>query len=292
MRRLCDVGKPDGVIACFDADCTCDHNYLAAVERHFLQLSRTSGCSIYFEHPTGGPLDPRVYEAIMLYELHLRFYVQALRWAGFPHAYHTIGSAMAVRAEAYRKQGGMNRRQAGEDFYFLQKIIPLGGFTEILCTRVIPSPRPSDRVPFGTGKAVRGYLNQPVLRTYPLSAFADLRQFFGRLKTMRRGKAWRKELPETVETFLAALRFEEALEEMRQNTSSEESFQKRFFRWFNAFAVMKFIHHARDRFYGDAEVQAEAEKLLKDLEAGGASSRSLRELLEEYRARDRRPWSP
>src|SRR5213594_3575687 len=97
-----------------------------------------------------GLLDPKVAEAIAAYELHLRYYVRALRYAGFPYAHHTIGSCMAVRADVYKKQGGMNKRQAGEDFYFLQKIIPLGHFTDLTETKVIPSSRPSDRVPFGT----------------------------------------------------------------------------------------------------------------------------------------------
>ena len=76
------------------------------------------------------------------------------------------------------RQGGMNKRQAGEDFYFLHKIIPLGHFGEINTTRVIPSPRPSDRVPFGTGRAVRDYLATHKFETYPLEAFRDLKQFF------------------------------------------------------------------------------------------------------------------
>ena len=43
-------------------------------------------------------------------------------FVGYPDSIYTIGSAFAVRAEAYMKQGGMNRRQAGEDFYFLYKL--------------------------------------------------------------------------------------------------------------------------------------------------------------------------
>src|SRR4029434_9989987 len=101
-----------------------------------------------------------IYKAIAAYELHLRYYLQALRTAGFPHGYHTIGSSMAVRARTYMEQGGMNRRQAGEDFYFLHKLIPLGGFTELNSTTVYPLPRPSNRVPFGTGRAVSEWLIQ------------------------------------------------------------------------------------------------------------------------------------
>ena len=78
--------------------------------------------------------------AAAAYECHLRYYVEALRFAGFPHAYHTIGSAMAVRPEAYMKQGGMNRRKAEKIFYFLNKIMLLGNFSECLSTVVYPLP--------------------------------------------------------------------------------------------------------------------------------------------------------
>ena len=52
LRRFADVGRlHDGIIACYDADCRCEPNYLAAIERHFQQRPRTPACSIYFEHP-------------------------------------------------------------------------------------------------------------------------------------------------------------------------------------------------------------------------------------------------
>ena len=152
LRRLDDIGRPDGIIAGYDADCRCAPNYLTAIERYFERTPASPGCSIYFEHPLEGPMSPQVYEGVAAYELHLRYYIQALRHAGFPHAHHTLGSCMAVRADAYRKQGGMNKRKAGEDFHFLNKVIPLGGFADLTRTTVYPSPRPSDRVPFGTGK--------------------------------------------------------------------------------------------------------------------------------------------
>src|ERR1051326_8868610 len=104
-RRLDEVGRPGGIIACLDADCRCELNYLKSIERHFATHPRSPACSIYFEHTLAGPLAPEIYEGIALYELHLRYYVQALRYAGFPHAFHTIGSCMAARADAYMKQG-------------------------------------------------------------------------------------------------------------------------------------------------------------------------------------------
>jgi len=42
----------------------------------------------------------------------------------------------------------MNRKQAGEDFYFIQKLMPLGGYFALNSTAIYPSPRESSRVPF------------------------------------------------------------------------------------------------------------------------------------------------
>ena len=293
LRRLDDFARTEGIIVGYDADCRCGTNYLTALEGHFRKNPQSPGCSIYFEHPLTGPLSPVVYEAAAAYELHLRYFVQALRYAGFPHAHHTLGSCMAVRADTYRKQGGMNKRKAGEDFYFLHKIIALGGFTDLRSTTVYPSPRPSDRVPFGTGKAVRDTLSGRQFNTYPLEAFLDLKQLVERVPEFyRRRKEGNPEhladLPPSVRSFLANLQFDDVLSEICENTSSEISFRKRFFRWFDGFRAMKFVHHARDCLYGDGTVQVEAARLVATLDRGGSEAKNLTDLLNIYRDLDRR----
>ena len=298
-RRFDAVGKPGGIVVGYDADCRCDANYLTALEEHFRKHPRSPGCSIYFEHPLEGSLEPMVYEAIAAYELHLRFYLRALRQAGFPHAYHTIGSSMAVRANVYKKQGGMNKREAGEDFYFLQKVIPLGGFTDLTETRVIPSPRPSDRVPFGTGKAVLTFLQEQKSMTYPLEAFLDLKAFFDKVPALYASggdpdPSVLDGLSEAMQSFLKKQNLEKSLAEVRKNTSNEAAFRNRFFRWFNAFMAMKFVHHARDKYYGEREISKEAARLLANRPGAGEPSAkaSTRELLQIYRALDRSAPGP
>jgi glycosyltransferase involved in cell wall biosynthesis len=268
LRRFDDLERLSGIILCFDADCACDPNYLSAIGEYFAGNPSSPGCSIYFEHPLEGSEDQRIYEAATLYELHLRYYIEGLRWAGFPYAYHTIGSSMAVRAETYCKQGGMNARQAGEDFYFLHKVIPLGGFGEVNATRVVPSPRPSDRVPFGTGRAVREFLETGAFRTYPLRAFDDLRSFFSAVPLfweIASLQCMEASLSETITgpilNFLKAREIEPALKEIRANTSSPAAFEKRFFHWFNGFAVMKYIHFA-ESLYGGGDLPSCAGELL------------------------------
>lgn len=293
--RFDDIGKSQtGVIVGYDADCRCARSYLTSIERHFQENPGSPGCSIHFEHPLAGPFEPRVYDAIAAYELHLRYYVQSLRYTGSPFAFHTIGSCMAVRSGVYLKQGGMNKRQAGEDFYFLQKIMALGGFTNLAATTVFPSPRVSDRVPFGTGRAVSDFLKAGKLSTYPLQAFLDLKELFEHLPALFRTRDFTTSnltnaLPESVRTFVAARNLAQVLQEIRRNTVSEVAFQKRFFRWFDGFEVMKFLHHARDHFYGAPAIEEAAKRLCGQLSVrmpSGAKN-STRALLAHFRELDR-----
>lgn len=285
-RRLDSAGRLDAPILCFDADAVSDRNYLVEVEEFFARNRRSPGCSIYFEHPLCGGEPAAVYEAITLYELHLRYYVQALRYAGFPHAFHTIGSSMAVRASAYLEQGGMNKRKAGEDFYFLHKLIPLGRFGEVNSTRVVPSPRASPRVPFGTGRAVGEYLKTGEIWSYPLEAFGDLRALFASATDPDKLFLAAERLPRPVKEFLAQQEFDAALQEIRANTTTPETFRNRFFRWFDGFRAMKFVHFARDRFYGPARVVDAASSLR--LQSGlPTANEDAASLLREYRALQR-----
>jgi len=61
--------------------------------------------------------------------------------------------------EAYVEVRGMNKREAGEDFYFLSKLAKIGKISYIKETCVYPSARPSTRVPFGTGSRVQRFLS-------------------------------------------------------------------------------------------------------------------------------------
>ncbi|MBF0456154.1 MAG: family 2 glycosyl transferase [Magnetococcales bacterium] len=243
-----DVGYPQGPILCLDADCTVATNYLRCLKDHFHHHPKTPGCSIHYEHPLKG-LAPAHRLGIAAYELYLRYYRQGLVLAGHPSAFHTVGSSMAVRADVYLRQGGMNRRKAGEDFYFLQKIMALGGFTQVTNTTVFPSPRRSLRVPFGTGRAMEEWLaaEATTRMSYDPQVFRDLRDFFRLSPRLYRDSIEPDSL--ALRQFLAQAGLEPALQRIRANTTSQESFQKKFFHWFNLFLILKYIHWATDHHY-------------------------------------------
>lgn len=265
----------DGIIACFDADSTCQANYLFELEKHFENNPKSPACSIHFEHPLQGiEFSEENYKAIEAYELHLRVYRNALKFCGFPYAFHTIGSSMAVKSKAYQKQGGMNKRKAGEDFYFLQKMMALGNFSELNTTTIYPSPRVSDRVPFGTGRAMQNYLSgeQKNYTTYAIQSFLDLKKLVENLDTLYLKQI---DLPESVLAYLKTISFNENLKKIRQNSTSAAHFKQLFFNWFNAFKVLKFVHFARDNYYPDVSVFEAANELLGYLKFPLTKSKEL-----------------
>ncbi len=273
----------DGIIVALDADCEVEPNYLVEIENHFINHPKTPGCSIRYVHPIDSE-NESINLGIIQYELHLRYYNQALRMCSFPYAFHTVGSSMAVRSSAYQKQGGMNKRKAGEDFYFLQKIIELGGFTELNSTCVIPSPRVSDRVPFGTGRAIGEFLEQgsTVFDTYNFESFIELKEISKWTEKLFRGEKITHNNP-SVNEFLLSIDFENKVEEIRNNTSSFINFEKRFFTFFNAFIVLKFTHFMRDKEFANQSIEQESKNLLAHCYQIECNNKSIKKLLELYR---------
>ncbi|MCS1409261.1 MAG: hypothetical protein M2R45_02441 [Verrucomicrobia subdivision 3 bacterium] len=279
-----------GVIICFDADCRCAPNFLVAYARHFAKNPEIAGCSTYFEHPLEGPEQPALYEAAAAYELHLRYHIEALRYIKFPFAHHTVGSSMAVRALTYLRLGGMNRRKAGEDFYFFQKLMMNAPISELTTTTVYPSVRPSHRVPFGTGKAINQILSGEPQTTYPFLAYLDLQMLVTAVQTLTEvpvagDASFLAPLPSPLAQFLQANDYEEALGEIAENVGDIVQFNKRFWHWFNGFRCMKFLNWVVTSHYRRVPVIKGAAEpcLLERIGNHNQHEHSVPELLRLYR---------
>lgn len=273
--RLHQTQNHDGVLVSFDADTICQENYLQAIEQVFFQkgkATKTNLAVLNFEHEIDGTnYSPENYRAVIQYELHLRYYVEALKYTGFPYAYHTIGSAFAVRAKVYAKQGGMNRKQAGEDFYFLHKIFPLGKVVKINETTVIPASRISDRVPFGTGVVIQKLLNQnkKEFLTFNPQAFIPVKNFIDLKQQLfyaseKEAKQFVEKLHHSMSVFLQENNFMTELKKIKKNSPTIPIFEKRFFDWFNAFRIFKFLNFAKKKSFNEISVKNATFQLLND----------------------------
>jgi hypothetical protein len=264
LRRFNQINNQDGLILSLDADTLVERNYFQAIEKKMIGTANTyyGGCIINFEHPIeGNEYERDVYEAIIQYELHLRYYKYALKFTGFPFYHYTIGSCFGVRAGYYAQQGGMNRKKGGEDFYFLHKLFPHKPFVFISETCVYPSPRPSTRVPFGTGPVITKMVENKETDyfTYSPQAFLDLKEFLLKVPlffnaNLRLVQNEVSSLTYSLQDFLKQNNFEDKLVEIRRNSASEQTFLKRFYQWFDGFMVVKFLNFSHASNYKRVKV--------------------------------------
>lgn len=247
LARL-DVGQTgDPILVCLDADTLVRPDYLSALVGHF-KHSPSGAAVVPFQHQRGA--SPESDRIITRYELFLRSYVFGLALAGSPYAFHSVGSAMACRASAYVKIGGMNSRSAGEDFYFLQQLARTVGVEQLAGTVVHPSPRSSHRVPFGTGRSVARMLSsgEGEQLFYHPECFRMLGGWLALVAAQpdADGSALREqagEISPCLAEFLDLNRFEEIWKKLRRNNPGRAAFVKAYHGWFDGLKTMKLIHH-------------------------------------------------
>jgi len=247
LKLLDSQGTGGGVICCLDADTLVDENYLSAVGQHFAETGNPAAVSAYAHQK---PSDPEILLAICGYEIFLRSYVIGLSFAGSPYAFHSIGSTMACTAESYVDVRGMNRRAAAEDFYFLNKLCKIGKIGVVRETTVFPSPRPSGRTPFGTGRRVLRFMTGggDECRFYDPRVFDILREWLAEMEAdpdrdpgtilVAAGR-----IHFLLEEYLRMIRFDRNWQVIRRNCSNSTHLRRQFHVWFDGLKTLRLIHH-------------------------------------------------
>lgn len=261
IRRFNEL-EYNGLLICLDGDCEVNKTYLTSLENFAIAPESYNTICLHFEHNLSEEKDVTLKNGIIFYELFLRYYKECLSYCGFLYPYHTIGSSMAVKASIYCKAGGMNKRKAGEDFYFLSKIFPYGKIIELNTAIVYPSARISTRVPFGTGRAQQNFIEKKdeVYINYSFQSFKDLKLFLA--IDFYKNSNVASAFPDSIKQFLIEVDFENKLQEIKNNTTTKEQFKKRFFDWFDGFMLLKYIHFSRDNHYPNNELLKEVGKLM------------------------------
>jgi hypothetical protein len=262
-------------IHCSDADVVLPGRYFSVVSASRPENTKGTAALIYpFRHVAlANGLDQGVVRMSRLYEYSLRYYVAGLQYAGSPYAFHTIGSTMAVHAEHYVKVRGFPRREAGEDFYLLNKLAKVGSIQALdeqtQCGPIAIAARLSDRVPFGTGAAVGKMvgLKNPFREflLYNPAVFGLLKGWLDALPLF-----WQKQsadlagilqslgLDKLVEPLNNAGAAEALGHSLRQS-SDPDRFTRHMHTWFDAFRTLKLIHYLRDHHYPSISFEALAE---------------------------------
>ena len=231
------------VIFSLDGDSPVEADYfqesLAVLEQH----PDAPGIIIKIRH--GQANTPEQEWAIREYERYMFRYASKLQESGSPYGFVSIGSGFAVRVRSYIQSGGMKIKKAGEDFYFLQELAKQGTFCHSDQILVHPSPRISERVPFGTGQSVKSLLGGTPLDDIPDFAFDALKVLLDAAASPE-GFLSRENvenIPGDIPRFLEAENFPAVWKLILKNTPQNHPARYRAFcRWFDGLKTLRFLH--------------------------------------------------
>lgn len=255
------------VLICLDSDCIVSANYLSALN----EISEKKYSAGYFEYEHLLPDDDKEKSAIITYEIFLRYYVFGLKYANSPFAFDTIGSTMFCDAESYIRIGGMNKKKAAEDFYFLEKLAKITDIRKISSAIVFPSSRRSWRVPFGTGQRVNRFfagthdedsLYDP--KSFEVLKFWLEKFFSNEILTAEGYINHAEQIDSSLADFLIDQSFREAWTKIINETNKVDQLQKQKYFWFDGFRTLKLIHYMRDTSYPTVSMFDALDQLLSN----------------------------
>lgn len=236
-----------------DADAHLPDNYLSShlainnIKQKNKKTCVATCCNFYHYSD-----EKQVHDANALYETALRYYVAGLAYANSPYAYFTIGSLVSFNVDAYCQVRGFPKRSAGEDFYLLNKLAKIGQVTYLPETVIKLDARPSERVPFGTGPAVKTIMSLceqdlPYCYYHP-DVFIELKvclENFNILWQHRENYSiWSSQLSTISRKALLEVGLDTFVE--KHQSAKQVQFEKQLTVWFDSFKTLKFIHALRE----------------------------------------------
>ena len=238
------VNADTSVMFSLDADCLVHKNYFS--ETLNILCPEDAGCAVIrVSHRK--PAEHDLAAAMEIYEKYLMDYEENLARCNSPYAYNAIGSGFAVKVRDYIRCGGMKLKKAGEDFYFLQSAAKCSKIVKTLNALVFPSARISERVPFGTGTAVRDIISGIMPRQVTEEAFVELEAVLDAIEipgVLDSGEIFISGLSPRAAVFFQANNFVPAwnriLDNQKLNNDSDK--RKAFHLWFDALQTRRFLH--------------------------------------------------
>jgi len=228
-----------------DADVQLPENYFEVVQA--VNPTEVSAVCLPFEHKT----DQQPWALQQhLYDFKLYYYQAGIRFAGAAYDYIPLGSTLVVSALAYAQVRGFPMRNGAEDFYILNKLAKLGRIEQPQQPLIDIESRLSERVPFGTGPAVRTLLDASDALQYPLyyhpQCFYHLKQWYVFLQDY-----WQqRQLPED-EVLMELIEFfnlQQVLNKTLPHIRTKKRWQQFVHEWLDAFRLLKSVHFLCERY--------------------------------------------
>ncbi len=239
-------------IYCTDADASLPECYFWLPDDH-----PAVAVSLPFRH-VGTP--GKLLDATLLYERAIRYYAQGLSFAGSRYGFMCLGSALAFKARAYAQVRGFNIREAGEDFYLLNKLAKLGDIyspSSQADNTIELAARLSNRTPFGTGASVAQICQLPSLsdfRYYAPECFYTLKHWFDLAPNLSQGAflASISQLPKPLQEALTAQQIHILADHIGRQGKNPKQISQICHTWLDGFRCLKVIRHLQSNAYPQA----------------------------------------
>ena len=225
-----------------DADVILPSNYFSQSVK---SADKNSAVILDFEHVCD---DSRLNAQQFYYDFKLRYYRSGVAFAGSSYNYIPLGSTMIVNMDCYAQVRGFPKRNAGEDFYLLNKLAKIKPIQYMLDNVIIKiQARYSDRVPFGTGPALIKISHLATIDDYkyyhPI-CFIYLKKWIDFLKS--RWVEGRLIIEKPCDNILSELydffSCETLFLKTEKQIKSSVRWQQFILQWFDAFKVLKTVH--------------------------------------------------
>lgn len=244
MDHISVTGNSTDIIVSIDADTYYPPEYLQSIVSFFNNNNKLLGLALPYYHRLA---DDETDRLILRYEIYMRYYLLNMFRINNPYSFTALGSAMAFPVWAYQKVGGLTPVAAGEDFYFLQKLMKSGNVGIWCETIAFPSPRFSNRVAFGTGPAlIKGntgnWSSYPHYKVESFDKIQDTYQLFDRL--------YMENIETPMDEFIIEFIGQENIwEPLRRNYKDRLNFKKACINKIDGLRILQFLRreHENDK---------------------------------------------
>tara|TARA_B100000029_G_scaffold98508_1_gene88748 strand:+ start:8348 stop:9466 length:1119 start_codon:yes stop_codon:yes gene_type:complete len=230
-----------------DADTLLNPRYLQFVINQFNKKA-IKAAIVNFKHLKS--TNDQIEKAIRQYEKFLFMTAKMISSTGSPYGYVSMGSTMICTVDAYCAVGGMPKKKATEDFYFLQELTKYCGVYKINKILVHPSPRSTERVYLGTGFRLNQLINGLSIKKLYFS-----KQAYDTLEAwlLLGYSSWKKQLDELLNqtkniqyelsSFLINEKIAKVWNNIQNSSPTKTHFIKHFNCWFDALKTMKLLKY-------------------------------------------------
>ena len=238
----------DSLLFSLDADTIVSNSYLKIISNNYYKNS-FNVCTVNFKHQESK--NAKINLGIKIYENALNHIAKKIKNCNSPYGYVSMGSIIICRVDAYIAVGGMPKRKAGEDFYFMQSLAKYTDIFYIDDIVVFPSSRNEKRVYLGTGARMIEYENTNRFKNlfFKDSSYNDIKKiiFLAEKYYDKPYILFNKELTENfnnkVCNFLNEHNINDTWKKITLNSKSKKQFMTFFHQWFDALKIIQLLKY-------------------------------------------------